>query len=55
MDVDVTLERLTELSEDVARGAYAPGDEPAHEMAELFQALDGWLTRKGFLPQRWAR
>lgn len=28
--------------------------ENAARLAELVQALDGWLRRGGFLPKRWA-
>jgi hypothetical protein len=27
----------------------------ATELAELVEALDGWLSNKGFLPGRWSR
>ena len=29
--------------------------EDAVQMAEWFEALDGWLSKGGFLPGRWAR
>lgn len=28
-------------------------DENIDRILELFQALDGWLTRSGFLPEQW--
>ena len=31
------------------------GDDAAVRMAELFEALDSWIARGGFLPQTWAR
>lgn len=51
MDPDETLKR--------AREAYAqytarPTHDAAEALAEAFTALDGWITRGGFLPRDWA-
>ncbi len=53
MDPDETLTRLRTLAADTLAGKYAIGDEPAHELAEHVQALDEWLTARGFLPTAW--
>ena len=29
--------------------------DAAYRLAELVEALDGWLSKKGFLPKRWER
>ncbi len=50
MDVNETLRRLREAiqNEQIAGdGSYAD------EIAELFAALDEWLTRGGALPSDW--
>lgn len=51
MDPEETLRRLRVLAENAINDAVA--DEDAVEMAELFQAMDGWLSKGGFLPAAW--
>lgn len=51
MDPNETLRRIRELIMDLPN--YAPGDEPAAELAVLFIDLDEWLSKGGFLPSAW--
>jgi hypothetical protein len=46
MDPNATLERMRSIA-DNSRG------HDLDEMIELFQALDDWLSRGGFLPREW--
>lgn len=56
-------ECLKELRALVRKGAYGDGgcdlcsinSTDAVRMVELFEALDDWLSRGGFLPARWER
>jgi hypothetical protein len=47
MDVEATLARLREMTEQNRNAVFS------HESLELFDALDGWLSRGGFLPSAW--
>lgn len=49
MDPDETLARLLQLA---AVEKLSP--EQAVDFAELFHALDDWITRGGFLPRSWS-
>lgn len=53
MDPDTCLAEMRELAKDILE------DETDHEaaicLAERFEALDGWLSRKGYLPVAWKR
>jgi hypothetical protein len=57
MDPDAALEELLELT-DEALLLFDQGGRPKpsslHRMAELVDALDGWLGVGGYLPRRWA-
>lgn len=44
MDPNVTLNRLRELA-----------DDNDVEWANLFESLDDWLSKGGFLPSEWIR
>lgn len=48
---------LTELRKLVANNIDREfvSDHDTARMMELFDALDGWLTRGGFLPEAWQR
>lgn len=52
MDPDVILVEMRELSAAIL----ASGGEwsMADDLAQRFEALDGWLTARGFLPADWA-
>jgi hypothetical protein len=52
MDPNATLAGLRELVERVQNGT---GRVDADEFAEKFEALDGWITKGGFLPADWSR
>lgn len=54
MDPNANLTKLRRLAQDLLE---CDGDAPeeAVELAERAQALDEWLYRGGFLPQRWER
>jgi hypothetical protein len=55
MDPDACLKELLELSRGIGGPGWAYDDQrSAERMAELIEALDGWITKGGFLPQRWA-
>ncbi len=61
MDPNQTLKELRALAAEALRANdtlmpgtdQSTGDDRAEEMATLFQALDEWLTRRGFLPLPW--
>jgi hypothetical protein len=50
MDPNATLRKLRELVMRVQGGT---GRVDPEEFAELVEALDGWLTSGGFLPEAW--
>ena len=45
MDIDVALQRMRELCDANA----------SEEMSIVFESIDGWLSRGGFLPGAWER
>lgn len=52
MDPNANLQELRELVQQAnERGRLSRDD--ALRMAELFDALDGWICRGGFLPASW--
>lgn len=58
MDPNATLEELRALAVLVLTDTDLSEDErsdAAVELAEKFSDLDEWLTRQGFLPQRWSK
>ncbi len=68
MDPNAAIEQISVLERDLAalyEGSDAPGfdyaraDEKAadlkDEILERYRALDGWLSRGGFLPRAWQR
>ena len=54
MDPDVTLDRLQRMYRSILSTG-VEGFHIANDMAELVEALDGWLSRGGFLPADWVR
>lgn len=65
MDPDQNLKEQRDLAEQIidiieaSNGAVAPLSieeirDLAYRLADRVQALDGWLTRRGFLPAAWA-
>jgi hypothetical protein len=60
MDPNQNLKQQRELAAQIIRlrDKDAPHDQiadVADELAELVQALDGWLSRGGFLPSEWVK
>jgi hypothetical protein len=62
MDPNMTLHELRELCAELQQIAPDPDrpllgavrrSELAGSIAEKFDALDGWLTRGGFIPSAW--
>jgi hypothetical protein len=58
MDPDANLEEQLELARSILEdGEELAGDDElvnsAERLAELVQALDGWINSRGFLPKRW--
>jgi hypothetical protein len=54
LDPDEALKRLRELADKID-SPFGFDLAEAKDLAIQFQALDGWLTRGGFLPKDWAR
>jgi hypothetical protein len=52
MDPNAALKELRQLAGRFEKGEDEPGD--GARMGELFDALDDWLSRGGFLPQGWS-
>lgn len=40
--------------DDECGADYTPATEAADDLAEAFEALDGWLSKGGFLPKDWS-
>jgi hypothetical protein len=51
MDPDATLKEARELAQDILDGGADTAE--AERLAELFQALDEWLSGSGYLPEDW--
>lgn len=56
MDPNECIKELRQLAQmalnETLRGAQA--DVILARMAELFEALDGWMGKKGFMPKEWS-
>ena len=52
MDPNEALKRIRKLVEG-AVGPSAYNEEQLAELAELFDGLDAWLSKGGFLPKDW--
>lgn len=60
MDPDANLKEQLELAEEILMMGEVGEEEElqeledkANRLAELVQALDGWINSRGFLPKRW--
>lgn len=58
MDPNKTLIQLRNLSDQINKMDFdsvnsSTVDSIASEMSELFQELDSWITKGGFLPTDW--
>lgn len=51
MDPNANLQEQLRLSQEILDGKHV--EENAERLAELVQALNGWIKRGGFLPQDW--
>ena len=54
MDPDAALKEMRALVEEVLNDD-DPSEDSAERMSELFDGLDGWISKGGFLPQDWQR
>ena len=59
MDPAANLEEQLKLARLILQTYYDEDQEidqdDAARLAELVEALDGWITKGGFLPARWRR
>lgn len=56
MDPNAALEQLREAIADAANpDQYTDREVAIEQVAEYFEALDGWLTQGGFLPAAWSK
>ena len=53
MDPETALETARETSERILNGEDEPCPTDVLKLAEAFQALDGWLSGAGYLPDNW--
>lgn len=55
MDPNATIQEMRRISERLHCGEMDDGDkiDAAHRLAELFDALDEWILKGGFLPTSW--
>jgi hypothetical protein len=52
MDPDTALDRMRAAAARILDREVV--DQDADDLAEAFEALDGWLRAGGFLPQSWS-
>lgn len=57
MDPDQTLSEIRALVREATEGGLDAGhaERLVTELAERVEALDNWLTNRGFLPLAWSR
>lgn len=58
MDPDANLQETRELVKKIIKdyeGDDGIDPDDAARLADLVEALDGWLSKKGFLPKEWQR
>jgi hypothetical protein len=53
MDVEAALEEARSLSLKIANSE-EPDTHDVDRFVELFDAIDGWMTRGGFAPAGWS-
>lgn len=51
MDIEAALIEARDLARRILNEEGDEGD--AERLAELFEAIDGWMTIGGFLPESW--
>ena len=54
-DARVALKEFREHPCELLTGSIDKHDLASDELAYAFEALDGWLSNGGFLPQDWSR
>ena len=57
MDPNANLEEQRRLVAQINKDRdeeKVPSEHDAYRLAELVEALDGWISRGGFLPRDWA-
>lgn len=54
MDPNEACRGMSNLTKHWGNGLLT-AEEYAEEMAKLWEALDGWLSKEGFLPDKWTR
>jgi hypothetical protein len=57
VDPDANLKEQLELADSINKSAESGFESPddAWRLAELVLALDEWIKKGGFLPQRWTK
>ncbi len=55
MDPNATLMELLKLAEEIQADDADETNIDMLRVAELVDALDGWMSTGGFLPDRWKR
>lgn len=55
MDPNANLDQMRRLAEYILGVSNGMTKVAAENLAELVQALDGWLSHGGFLPEEWKR
>ena len=55
MDPDTALADLRDIVDEVHNGTVDSHTDAMISMAELFDGLDGWISKGGFLPSAWKR
>lgn len=53
MDINQTLEDIRLIVSKIQKGYGSNHD--AGDLSDLWDALDNWLSNKGFLPEDWKR
>lgn len=55
MDPDACLKEMLDTADEIASAGDGMAEALGGDLADLVLALDGWLSKGGFLPERWAR
>lgn len=57
MDPNANLKEQREIAHELLHRALTPNEakRKAERLAELVEALDGWIAGGGFLPADWAK
>jgi hypothetical protein len=55
MDPDENLAAQLSIAKEIVRDVYGTQDSEAVRLAELVLALDTWIDKGGFLPNRWTK